>query len=290
VSVERRREIRMARAEKREKSIDSVAALLNYLVDTGQRPTSYSGEPGSNVRQVTGTYRERKVTVHNGRPLRDSFSLEREGFVFVSHDTQVIDFYDEEEIRGLYYPEMERLIKVTTGASRVLIFDHTVRTEDKATREEKKVREPVRRVHNDYTEWSGPQRVRDLLPAEEAERLLKCRFAVIQVWRPIRNPVQRSPLAIADARTLTEKDLIATERRYPDRVGEIYHITYNPDHRWFYFPNMQRNEALIFKTYDSEKDGRARWTAHAAFDDPSSPPDAPPRESIEIRALVFFAA
>lgn len=280
----------MARAGEREKSMDSVTASLNYLVDTGERPTSYSGAPGSNVRQVTGSYRECEVTIHNGRPLRDRFSLEREGFIFVDHDTRVKDFYDEEEIREVYYPEMERLIKETAGALRILIFDHTVRTEDEAMREEKKVREPVRRVHNDYTEWSGPQRVRDLLAAEEAEKLLERRFAVIQVWRPIRKPVQRSPLAIADARTLGEKDLIATERRYPDRVGEIYHITYNPDQRWFYFPNMQRNEALVFKTYDSEKDGRARWTAHAAFDDPSSPPDAPPRESIEIRALAFFAA
>jgi cation transport regulator ChaB len=149
------------------------------------------------------------------------------------------------------------------------------------------VREPVRRVHNDYTERSGPQRVRDLLPAE-AEELLKHRFAVIQTWRPIRNPVMTAPLAIADARTLPMNDMILTERRYPDRVGEIYHIAYNPAHRWYYFPNMRRNEALVFKTYDSAKDGRARWTAHAAFDDPTSPPDAPQRESIEIRALAFF--
>ena len=152
-----------------------------------------------------------------------------------------------------------------------------------------KVGAPVRHVHNDYTEWSGPQRVRDLLPADEAATRLQHRFAVIQVWRPIRKPVESSPLAIADARSLASKDLIATERRYPDRVGEIYHITYNAAHRWFYFPNMQRNEALVFKTYDSMKDGRARWTAHAAFDDPTSPADAPARESIEMRTLAFFA-
>jgi len=179
-------------------------------------------------------------------------------------------------------------VKELTGASKVVVFDHTLRAEDDQTREEKKVREPVRRVHNDYTEWSGPQRVRDLLPAGEAESLLRHRFAVIQTWRPIRKPVQTAPLAIADARSLAPQNLIATERRYPDRVGEIYHITFNPDHHWFYFPNMQRNEALVFKTYESAKDGRARWTAHAAFDDPTSPPDAPARESIEVRTLAFF--
>ena len=76
---------------------------------------------------------------------------------------------------------------------------------------------------------------------------------------------------------------------YRDRVGETYSFTYNPKHRWFYFPQMQRNEALLLKCYDSKEDGRARFTAHTSFEDPTSPPDAPPRESIEVRALIFFA-
>jgi len=278
----------MGRPGKREESFESVDTSLMYLVDTGEKPVSHSNAPGTAPIQHRGRYEERPVTVHNGRPIVDSLSLDRQGFVFVKHETKVKDFYDAEEVRSVYYPEMERLVKQRSGASRVLVFDHTLRAADDSTREEKKVREPVRRVHNDYTEWSGPQRVRDLLPAGEAETLLQRRFAVIQVWRPIRKPVQTAPLAIADAESLARKDMIATERRYPDRVGEIYHITYNPGHRWFYFPNMQRNEALVFKCYDSEKRGRARWTAHAAFEDPTSPPDAPARESIEIRTLAFF--
>ena len=279
----------MARPGKPEQSFDFVETSLNYLVDTGDKPVSYSAAPGASPTQHTGRYEERAVTIHNGRLVLGRLSLDRQGFIFINHETHVSDFYDENEIRSVYYPEMERLVKELTGASRVVVFDHTLRAEDDATREEKKVREPVRRVHNDYTEWSGPQRVRDLLPAGEAEAHLQRRFAVIQIWRPIRKPVQTAPLAIADARSLAPKDLIRTERRYPDRVGEIYHITYNPDHSWFYFPHMERNEALVFKTYDSEKDGRARWTAHAAFDDPASPPDAPPRESIEVRTLAFFS-
>jgi len=278
----------MAQPAKQEPPPDFVQAALTYLVDTGERPVSYSNEPGSTPIQHRGQYQERTATIHNGRPIRERLSLDREGFILVNHETRMSDFYDEDEVRSLYYPEMERLVKELTGASRVLVFDHTLRAEDDATRQEKKVREPVRRVHNDYTEWSGPQRVRDLLP-DEAEALLRNRFAVIQVWRPIRKPVQTAPLAIADARSLEAKELIATERRYLDRVGEIYHITFNPDHRWLYFPNMQRNEALVFKTYDSAQDGRARWTAHASFDDPTSPSDAPPRESIEVRTLAFFA-
>jgi hypothetical protein len=142
-------------------------------------------------------------------------------------------------------------------------------------------------VHNDYTEWSAPQRVRDVLP-EEADELLKNRFAIIQVWRPIRNPVETFPLAICDAPTLSPKNLVISERRYPNRVGQTYAITYDPAHKWFWFPRMRREEALVFKVFDSLKVGRARWTAHTAFDDPTSPPHARPRESIEIRTLAFF--
>ena len=143
-------------------------------------------------------------------------------------------------------------------------------------------------VHNDYTEWSGPQRVRELLP-DEADELLQGRFAIIQVWRAINHPIQSNPLAIADARSLAPKDLIRAERRYPHRVGETYRIGYNPDHRWFYFPRMRRDEALVFKVFESAKDGRARFTAHSSFNDPNTPEGAPPRQSIEARTLAFFA-
>jgi hypothetical protein len=196
-------------------------------------------------------------------------------------------FFDEDEIKRVYYPEMIELVKAESGAKRVVVFDHTLRTADDALREERKIREVVRRAHNDYTEWSGPQRVRDILP-DEAEELLKQRFAIIQVWRPIRHPVETHPLAICDARSVDFKDFVISERRYPGRIGQTYAITYNPKHFWYWFPRMRRDEALVFKVYDSDKSGRARWTAHTAFDDPTSPPNARPRESIEIRTLAFF--
>jgi len=182
---------------------------------------------------------------------------------------------------------MVELIKAESGAKRVVVFDHTLRTADDAVREEHKIREPVRRAHNDYTEWSGPQRVRDILP-DEAEELLKRRFAIIQTWRPIRYPVETHPLAIADARSVAFDDFIISERRYPNRIGQTYAIAYNPKHMWYWLPRQAREEALVFKVYDSEKDGRACWTAHTAFDDPTTPPNARPRESIEIRTLAFF--
>jgi hypothetical protein len=278
----------MSRPERIEESPASIEALVNYLVDTGEKPESHGGVSQAVAdEQRKGKYEEHKMTVYNGRAIADQLSLEREGFILVKHETRMKNFYDEEEIRSVYYKETEELVKQASGAKRVLVFDHTLRSADHATREEKKISGPVRNAHNDYTEWSGPQRVRDLLP-DEAEELLKHRFAVVQTWRPINNPVQREPLAIADARSIGTQELIPSARIYPDRRGEVYHSTFNPEHRWYYFPNMQRSEAMVFKTFDSMKDGRARWTAHCAFDDPTSPPDAPPRESIEMRTLAFF--
>jgi hypothetical protein len=174
-----------------------------------------------------------------------------------------------------------------SGANRVVVFDHTLRSGDEAEREARLLREPVLSAHNDYTEWSGPNRVRELLPAE-AEKLLERRFAIIQVWRAINRPIESNPLAIADARSIAPEDLLVAERRYPHRIGQTYRLKYNPAQRWYYFPRMRRDEALVFKVYDSEKDGRARFTPHTSFDDPSTPPGAPPRQSIEARALAFF--
>lgn len=278
----------MSRAERVEETSPVVEALINYSVDIGVKPASYGGiDTFEADKKRTGKYQEYKVTIHDGRVIAKELSLDREGFIFVQHNTKMRDFYDETEVRAVYYPEIEQLVKETSGAKRVLVFDHTLRSADSAMREAKQISGPVRNAHNDYTEWSGPQRVRDLLP-DEADELLKRRFAVVQVWRPIRHPVEREPLAIADARSIGTKELFPSSRVYPDRVGEVYHCAYNPEHRWYYFPKMQRDEAIVFKTFDSATDGGARWTAHSAFDDPTSRADAPPRESIEMRTLAFF--
>jgi hypothetical protein len=265
----------------------SIEATLDYYLDTGEKPFTYTGGPGSLDVRAGGGKDPRRVMLHDGRQEARDFTLDRNGFRFVRHDTKVGDFFDEAQIRSVYYPEMEALVKAQSGASRVVVFDHTLRTADDAAREERKIREVVRRVHNDYTEWSGPQRLRDILPGE-AEALLQRRFAIVQVWRPIRHPVETFPLAICDAQSLTAKDLVVSERRYPDRVGQTYAITYDPAQRWYWFPRMRREEALVFKVYDSVKEGVARFTAHTAFDDPTAPPDARPRESIEIRTLALF--
>jgi hypothetical protein len=266
---------------------DTIEATLNYIVNDGTKLFTETGMAGSLDVRTGGKPDPRRVKLYNGRLSADRLMLDRDGFRFVRHDTKMRDFFDEAEVRSTYYAEMEALVKAESGAKRVVVFDHTLRTADDELRESKKIREVVRRVHNDYTEWSGPQRVRDLLP-DEAEELLKRRFAIVQVWRPIRHPVETFPLAIADAKSLSDDNLVISERRYPNRVGQTYAIIFNPAHEWYWFPRQRREEAIVFKVYDSLKDGRARWTAHTAFEDPTTPPNARPRESIEIRTLAFF--
>ena len=233
---------------------ETIEAELIYLVDSGEKLVTQVAEAGGRDRRLSETHR---VTVHNGRPLVDRFVFERDGFRFVPHRSGVRDFSDEDEIRRVYYPECEALIKAVSGAKRVVVFDHTLRTASLEQREAQKIRDIVSRVHNDYTEWSGPQRVRDIM-GDEAEALLRGRFAIIQVWRPINNPVESHPLAICDAQTIRPETLVVNERRYQNRVGQTYGITWDPGQRWYWFPRMRPDEALVFKVYESLKDGRAR--------------------------------
>ena len=214
---------------------ETIEATLNYIVNNGEKLFTATGGAGGLDVRSGGTLDPRRVAIHDGRPHVQDFVLDRDGFRFVHHDTKVADFFDEDEVRRVYYPEMEALVKAESGAARVVVFDHTLRTADDEMRAQRKIREVVPRVHNDYTEWSGPQRVRDLLP-DEADELLRRRFAIIQVWRPIRHPVESFPLAICDARSVSPDDLVISERRYPNRVGQTYAITYNPAHKWYCVP------------------------------------------------------
>jgi hypothetical protein len=261
-------------------------AEITYTRDTGEKLVNETFGPNNIRRRTSGAEERHRVDIANGRESRD-LALDRNGFVLVQDHTAVRDFFDAGELKRVYYPEVAALIQRVSGAGRAVVFDHTLRSGDEAEREAKLVREPVLSAHNDYTEWSGPQRVRDLM-GEEAERLLQRRFAIIQMWRAIAQPIVSNPLAMADARSVAAEDLLIAERRYPNRVGQTYRLMYNPAHRWFYFPEMRRDEAIVFKVYDSAKDGRARFTPHTSFEDPATPRGAAPRQSIEARALAFF--
>ena len=265
-------------------------ADITYTRDTGEKLLNETFGPNNIRRRTSGTEERHRIEISNGREARD-LAIDRNGFMLVEHRTAMRDFFDAKELKQVYYPEVEALIKRISGASRVVVFDHTLRSGSEAEREAKLIREPVLSAHNDYTEWSGPQRVRDLMGAE-ADKLLERRFAIIQVWRAAfsnaADPIRSNPLAMADARSVAAEDLLVAERRYPNRVGQTYRLRYNPAHRWFYFPEMRREEAIVFKVFDSLKDGRARFTPHTSFDDPATPAGAPPRQSIEARALAFF--
>lgn len=270
--------------------LPSVDAVLNYLVPMAERPRNYTFEPPPGVPWSNTALEPHKLAIRSARPVASSITLDDHGFGVVNHRSAVGDFYNDDEIRGVYYPETERLLRDATGADRVFIFDATVRRHIPGAEDRREgPRQPVQRVHVDHTAKSGPQRVRDWLP-DEAQGLLRGRVQIINLWRPIGRTVLESPLAVCDARSVGATDLVPSDLVYKHRTGETYGVTYNPSHRWFYLPEMRPDEALLLKCFDSETDGRARFAPHSAFADPTSPADAPPRESIELRTLVFHRA
>src|ERR1700720_4634667 len=202
--------------EQADAGIEVVNARLNYLAEATPKPVNYAYDPPAGVPRRSGKYVEQSVVVRNGREMLNKLSLDTNGFVLTEHETAVKDFYDPDEVKSVYYPEVERLLKRVTGAERVLIFDHIVRNPVLAKRGKKGAREPAKQVHNDYSLKSAPRRVHDHIP-EEAEHLLRNRFAEINVWRAIRGPIESSPLALCDARSLDVEDSVPTDLVYRDR-------------------------------------------------------------------------
>ncbi|MBV9829121.1 MAG: methyltransferase [Alphaproteobacteria bacterium] len=267
-----------------------VEADLNYLAPPTERPRYYAYEIGPEDRPYMPLETHR-VKIHDMRPVAHDIALDRQGFELVEQRSAVRDFWDDDEVRRVYYPEAQRLLAEHTGASRVFVFDHLQRrrVEGAADRARGGPRQPATRVHVDHTARSGPQRVRDLL-GDEAEELLKGRVQVINLWRPIHGPLQDAPLAVCDASSVAPDQLVPSDLVYRDRVGETYSVSYGPDHAWYYVPEMRRDEVLLLKCCDTANDGRARFMPHTSFTDPTTPSGARPRESIELRTLVFHPA
>src|ERR1700730_746927 len=268
-----------------------VEGVLNYLAPMAEKPMNLAYDPPPGVARSTGVPEPHRMTIYDARPVAARLSLDGEGLALVEHRSAVKDFNDEDELRQVYYPEAERLVAEAAGAERVLVFDHTIRrrVSGGVDRAPGRPRQPVTSVHNDYTVKSGPQRVRDLM-GEEAEELLRHRFEIVNVWRANRRPVAGVPLAVCDATSVAFADFVPSDLVYRDRIGETYRVRYNPAHRWFYLPEMRSDEAVLIKCYDSAEDGTPRFTAHSAFEDPTAPADVLPRESIEVRTLVFHNA
>jgi hypothetical protein len=267
-----------------------VEAELNYLGPMTARPRYYAYEMGPETRSNL-TPEPHRVRIHSMRPIQSELDLDRQGFELVEQKSAVRDFWNDDEVREVYYPEAERFIAAATGAGRVFIFDHVQRRRVPGTADRAPggPRQPATRVHVDHTARSGPQRVRDLM-GDEAEELLKGRVQVINMWRPIQGPLRDAPLALCDSRTVDPQDLVPSDLVYRERVGETYSVKFNPAHRWYYAPEMRTDEALLLKIADTRTDVAARFMPHTSFTDPTTPPDAFPRESIELRSLVFHAA
>jgi hypothetical protein len=265
---------------------DGVIAGLTFVQATTLKPYVYMYPPPPGRPERFAPQVEKQVLIRNARLRPEPFSLDREGFIFRPHATAVADLYDEAAIERGYYPEVVDLVREATGAGRVLVFDHTLRTADETKPDGTAVRAPVLRVHNDYTPKSAAQRIRDLLP-DEAERLLQRRYAYINVWRPIIGPLEHLPLALCDAQSIEPEDAVTNDLIYRDRIGETYLLRYNARQRWFYVPRMTRDEVALIKCFDSDP-ARARFSAHSAFVDPNTPADARPRASIEVRTIAFF--
>ena len=265
----------------------AVTSTITYMVPMDEKPRRYLCTPPPGTAEISWRSAPRPVTIYNARVLARQPSLKQEGFLLRPNHSAVQDFYDECEMRAVYYPEIERLVKDLTGACTVAIFDYNLRSASKEDRGRTGAFPPARFAHADYTLCSAPQRVRDLFP-KDAEDRLKRRFMFVNVWRPIGRPVEDDALAVCDARSVEQSDLVATDLIYADRKGEIYNIMFSPRHRWCYFPRMTCEEAMLFKCFDSTDSARANCVPHSAFHDPMASPNAAPRESIEVRTLALF--
>jgi len=199
-------------------SASVVEAELHFSVPGGKRPRVLKPTPANPEGKRTGAIERRIVPIVDGRPRAPHFSFDRQGFELRRYPTAVTDFLDDELVRSTYYPEVARLVRQATGASQVVIFDHTVRADTAETPRAGDTRTPVHTVHNDYTLKSGPQRITDLLDTEEAQRWRAHRFALVNVWRSIAGPIETTPLAIADARSIHPESFISTDLINPDRV------------------------------------------------------------------------
>ncbi len=270
---------------------NTVQASLCFIVHQDTKPYFKSSALTGGLPEVHFQTEMRQVALHDLRQRGDTLSLEREGFELHRHTSQVADLYDDAAIRDVYEPELQGLLQRLTGAQQVVIFDHTRRSDaPEGANNPDGLRGPASRVHVDYTVGSGPQRAADVLGEATVRDTLARggRIVQVNVWRPIKGPVRRSPLALAAADSVPRTALVATDQIFPDRVGEIYQVAYDPAQRWYWAPDITPDEVLLIKGWDSDGSRLAVFTPHGAFELPAQGTDDPPRESIETRTFLLF--
>jgi hypothetical protein len=259
-----------------------VETTMKYVV-RGEKATFHPGDRDKSYWPVD----EHPVTIHDVRPIASELSFDRNGFVLVNEPTDVTRFTDKDEL-ARYCRQTEALVQRLTGAARVVSFGPMIRTNATGAHGHN---QPAHGAHVDYGARTVADFTRDLLPPDEAERRLAGRHMLINVWRPI-TMVESAPFAVCDANTVRREDLFDSE--VVGGLGDFgrrslwgFNLAYDPGHRWYWAPQMQPWEALAFKLFDSDPDA-VQHTAHSAFEDPATPPDAAPRQSIEVRTIAYL--
>ena len=268
----------------------SVRGLINYLKAMTVRPAFYAHDFARDNLVLD----PRAVEVRDARGAPHAPALAREGFEIARHPTAVSNFDDTNQIHQIYLREAQQLLLDLTGAKRVVMTPGAVaRYGEKSTRYRTSFNSrPARFTHVDYTERSAPVLMKSLLEKVAPGFVPRGRYAGYNVWRVLSDPPQDVPLAVCEAGSVEPGDLVAGDAIF-DAPGaaewsfEAYLVKYNPAHRWSYFSNMRRDEALVFKAFDTDSSHPVR-VPHCAFDDPTCPPGVPPRASIEVRGYAFF--
>ena len=259
-----------------------VETTMKYVV-RGEKATFHAGDRAKSYWPVE----EHRVTIHDMRPVAEELSFDRNGFVLLDRPSGVKDFAAEGAIEA-YSRETEELVRRLTGAAKTVSFGPVIRTNAGGTHGHN---QPAFGAHVDYGDRTVRDFTYDLLPEEEADRRLEGRYMLINVWRPLAM-VESAPLALCDASTVSAKDMFDSEvigglGSFGTRSLWGFNLAWAPGQRWYWVPHMQPWEALAFKLYDSDP-GAVQFTAHSAFDDPNTPPDAAPRQSIELRTISYL--
>jgi hypothetical protein len=263
--------------------MSNTQADIQYLKQNTYNPLFIIQDYGTpSIRH--GEYQTYSMKVTDGRQISESFTFDKHGFQFLNHTTQISDFENESNIKENYYHEIVALVKATTGAKQVEIIDYTIRVSE----QQDGVRGIATHVHNDYTEQSAPGRLKKHLGDIAGTDFLRKRVMQLNIWRPLTEPVRVAPLAIVDGSSVSRLDLVSCQLVYPNRIGAIYEVKHNPDHRWYYFSEMTNDEVILIKGYDSILDGRTRFAPHTAFHHPDTKASDAPRKSIEVRTIINF--
>jgi hypothetical protein len=264
--------------------LPKVSATINYIDESVKNPEFFLFDPEPCGRPPPPKADKRQMPIHDVRKCMGLISLDDNGFSFSLQNLPNLNYEDPGIVKTKYYPLCADLIKTETGCKEVYVFDHNVRE----TGERKSgIFPPARNAHNDYTNESAPARVKELM-AGRAQELLARRYAFINIWRPLRGPVDTQPLAVCDAKTVEFKDFISAHLRYPDRSGKVFSVKHNQRHRWCYLAAMEEEEIMLIKCFDTAGPGIAKYTAHTSFYEPEQPTSPKGRKSIEVRTLAFF--